>query len=211
MTRSISFLRPMTGSISPLRAISVRSRPKAFSAGVLTSPFFLGRLSPAALAGTAASSCAVKFGIEFLQDFLAGLLDIHVQVLQDAGGDAIAFAQQAEQDVLGADVSVVERLRFLGGEREHLLHARSVGNVADHLLIGAGADLFLDFHADGLEVETHLLEDIHRDALAQLDQAEQQVLGADKIVVEPVGFLARQRQHLLRARREIVHGFFAHI
>ena len=42
MTRSISFLRPMTGSISPLRAISVRSRPNALSAGVLISPFFSG-------------------------------------------------------------------------------------------------------------------------------------------------------------------------
>ena len=36
-TRSISFFRPMTGSISPLRASSVKSRPKAFRAGVLTS------------------------------------------------------------------------------------------------------------------------------------------------------------------------------
>jgi hypothetical protein len=51
MTRSISFLRPMTGSISPLRASSVRSRPKAFSAGVLTSFLLLGaRLLPAAAA-----------------------------------------------------------------------------------------------------------------------------------------------------------------
>ena len=55
-----------------------------------------------------------------------------------------------------------------------------------------------------------LLQDIDGDALAQLDQAEQQMLGADEIVVEAVGFLARQRQHLLRARRKIVHGFFAH-
>ena len=75
---------------------------------------------------------------------------------------------------------------------------------------GPGADLLLDFHADGLEVEAHLLEDIDGDALAQLDEAEQQVFGADKVVVEAVGFLARQRQHLLGARREIVHGFFAH-
>ena len=36
-TRSISFLRPMTGSISPLRASSVRSRPKALRAGVFMS------------------------------------------------------------------------------------------------------------------------------------------------------------------------------
>jgi hypothetical protein len=29
-------------------------------------------------------------------------------------------------------------------------------------------------------------------------------------VIEPVGFLARQRKHLLCARREIAHGFVAH-
>ena len=34
---AISFWRPTTGSISPLRASSVRSRPNALSAGVLTS------------------------------------------------------------------------------------------------------------------------------------------------------------------------------
>ena len=63
MTRSISFLRPMTGSISPLRAISVRSRPNAFNAGVLTSPFFSVppfSLLPPSEAG--ASSEALKLG-----------------------------------------------------------------------------------------------------------------------------------------------------
>ena len=147
--------------------------------------------------------------IEFLQDFLAGLLDIHVEILQDARGDAVAFAQQAEQDVLGADVGVIERLGFLARERENFLHARRVGNVADHLGLGPGADLLLDFHADGFEVETHLLENVDGDALPELDQAEQQMLGADVIVVEAVGFLAGQRQHLLGARRKIIHCFAA--
>ena len=82
--------------------------------------------------------------------------------------------KQAEQDVLGADVGMIERLRFLAGEREHLLHARRVGNVADHLRFRAGADLLLDLHADGLEVEAHLLQNVDGDALPELDQAEQQ-------------------------------------
>ncbi len=30
-------------------------------------------------------------------------------------------------------------------------------------------------------------------------------------MVQAVGFLAREREHLLRARREITHGFIAHI
>ena len=89
-----------------------------------------------------------------------------------------------EQNVFGADVSVVQGLGFLGGQREDLLDAWGVRNVADHLLVGAGADLFLDFHADGLEVEAQLLEDVDGNALAQLDEPEQEVFGADKIVVE---------------------------
>ena len=175
----------------------------------MTSPFFSGRLFAGAFAG-GRFLLGVEVRIEFLQNLLAGLLDVDVQVLQHAGGDAVAFAQQAEQDVFGADVGVVERLGFLGREGEHLLDPRRVGDVADHLLVRPGADLLLDLHADGFEVEADLLQDIDGDALAQLDQAEQQVLGAHKVVVEAVSFLARQSQHLLRARREIVHGFVAH-
>jgi hypothetical protein len=37
------------------------------------------------------------------------------------------------------------------------------------------------------------------------------MLRAEEIVVKPVGFLARQRQHLLCTRREIAHGFVTHI
>ena len=104
---------------------------------------------------------------------------------------------------------MIERLRFLAGEREHLLHARRVRNVADHLGFRPGADLFLDFHPDRLEVETHLLQDVDGNALPELDQAEQQMLGADVIVVEAVGFLASERQDLLGSRREIIHCLVA--
>ena len=201
----------MTGSISPLRAISVRSRPNALSAGVLISPFFSpAPVSPGRLARRRASSWRGEIRVEFLQNLLARLLDIHIQVFQDAGGHAVAFAEQAQQDVFGADVGMVEGLGFLGGEREDFFDARRVGDVADHFLIGAGADLLLDLHADGFEVEAHFLEHVDGDALAQLDQAEQKVFGADEVVIKPIGFLPRQREHLLRAGREIVHGFLAH-
>ena len=56
MTRRISFFRPMTGSISLLRASSVRSRPKALSAGVLTSFLSSGCAAERAGLPAAASS-----------------------------------------------------------------------------------------------------------------------------------------------------------
>src|SRR5437867_6385413 len=36
------------------------------------------------------------------------------------------------------------------------------------------------------------------------------MLGPHKIVVEPIGFLSRQSQYLLRSWRKIVHGFLTH-
>ena len=148
--------------------------------------------------------------VQFFQNLLARLLDIDIQVLEHARGDPIAFAQQAQKNVFGADVRVIQRASFLRGERENFFNARRVRNVADDALVGAGADLFLDFKADGFKVQPHLLKDVHRDALAELDQAKEKVFGADEVVVEPVGLLARQSQHLLRPRRKIVHGVIAH-
>ena len=114
-----------------------------------------------------------KIGIEFLEHFVAGALDVDLEGLEHARGHAVAFAQQAEQDVLGADVGVIERLGFLAGEREDLLHARRVGDVARHLGVRAGADLLFHLDADGLEIEAELLQHIDRDALPELDQPEQ--------------------------------------
>jgi hypothetical protein len=71
--------------------------------------------------------------------------------------------------------------------------------------------LFFNFKTHGVEVQAQFLEDVDGDALAQFDEAQEKMLGADKIVVEPVGLLAGQRQNLLRPRREIVHRrFFTH-
>ena len=107
--------------------------------------------------------------------------------------------------MFGADVIVVELLGFLLRKREDLLHARCVGNVADHLGLGSGANLLFHFHADGLEIEAHFLEDVDGDSLAQFDEAKKQMFRAHVVVVEPVRFFAGQREHLLRSRREIVH------
>ena len=179
---------------------------KGLQRGRLDVALLLGLLAgPPPAPGSCSDSGRGEIRIEFLEDFVAGALDVDFEILEHARGHAVAFAQQAEQDVLGADVGMIERLGFLAGEREDFLHARRVGDIADHLGLGAGADLLLHFHADGFEVEPHLLQHVDGDALAQLDQAEQQMLGADVIVVEPVGFLAGQGQDLLGARSKVIH------
>ena len=143
--------------------------------------------------------------VEFLEDLVARALDIHFEILQHACRHAFALAEQAKQDMLRADVGMVEGARFLAGEREHFFDSRRIGNVTDHFRFWAGADLFFDLHSDGFEVEPHLLEDVDGDALAKLDQPEQKMLGAHVIVVEAIGFLTGESQNLLRAWSEVIH------
>ena len=106
---------------------------------------------------------------------------------------------------------MVEILCFLLRQRDDLLHAWRIRNVADHFLVGSSTHLFLDFDADTVEINTHALQHVDGDALPQLYQAEEKVFRAEKVMIQPVGFLARERQHLLRSWCEITHGFIAHI
>ena len=146
-----------------------------------------------------------EVGVEFLQNLVAAPFDVDVERFQDARRRSFAFPKQSKQNVFGADVIMIELLGFLLREREDLLHAGRVGNIADHLGLGSGANLLFHFHAHGLEIEAHFLQDVDGDPLAEFDQAKKQMFRAHVVVVEPVRFFAGQREHLLRSRREIVH------
>ena len=100
---------------------------------------------------------------------------------------------------------MIERLGFFTGKGEHFFHSRSVGDVAYHLGFGSGANLLFHFHAHGLKIEPHFLQNVHRHALPQFDQTKKQMLRAHVIVIEPVGLLASKRQDLLSARSKIIH------
>ena len=102
---------------------------------------------------------------------------------------------------------MVEAFGLLAGQREHFFDSRGVRDVADHLGLRSAADLLFDLHAHGLHVETHLLQHVHGNSLAELDQSEQQMLGPDVIVIETIGLFPGQGQHLLRSGSEIVHHF----
>ena len=163
----------------------------------------------AAWAGLGGNRVAILIGskirIEFLENFITGALDVDLEIFQNAGGDTLAFAEKTQQDVLGAHIRVLQALGFLTRQCEDFFDARGVGDIAHHFGLGAGADLFLDFHAHGLEVEAHFLKDINGNTLSELDQPEKQVFGADIVVIEAVGFLAGEGENLLGAWSEVVH------
>src|SRR4029079_19203019 len=85
------------------------------------------RLARAALAGAGAAAPGAGQHPEHL---VAHLLRVRIEVEQDACGDALVLADEAEQDVLGADVVVAEGERLAEGELEHLLRTRREGDLA---------------------------------------------------------------------------------
>ena len=58
----------------------------------------------------------VRPGLDDLLDFQPDLPQINVQVLENIGGDARPFFNQAQKDMLGPDVFVVEALGLLIGQ-----------------------------------------------------------------------------------------------
>ena len=147
-----------------------------------------------------------KVRIDFREDFVAGALDIDVQTLQHAGGHAFAFAEEAEKQMLGADIRMVEGLGFLVSKGKDFFHAGRVRNVSRSLLWRAGSYFLLDLHADGFEFQAHAFQHVDGHALAELDEAEQQMLGTYIGMVESVCFLSGKSEDLLSAWGEVVHA-----
>jgi hypothetical protein len=186
MTRSISFMRPTTGSSLPSVASFVRLRPNWSSSLELFWPFSAVP-APAAVRRPGPG--------EHADDLVADLLGVGVEVEQDARRDALVLADEAEQDVLGADVVVAERQRLPQRQLEHLLGPRREGDLAGGDLVTLTDDPG-DLRAHLLDGDVESVEDAGGKALLLAQQAEQDVLGADVVVLEGAGFILRQHHHL---------------
>ena len=126
-----------------------------------------------------------------LDDLLAHAGELGAQLDQHLGGDALALADEAEQDVLGADVVVAELQRLAQAQLEHLLGARGERDVTGRGLLALTDDL-LDLAAHTLQRDAQRLERLGGDALTLVNESEQDVLGADVVVVEHPGFFLSQ-------------------
>ena len=173
------------------RAASVRSMPSWSRVGVL-----LARL--VSWAGAAEDDCD-----RTLMSSCADLVEAHAKRLENPGRDPFALADEAEQQVLGADVVVAEAAGLVDRELDDPLGARRQPDLADDRPIAA-ADDELDGRADLGQLDVHVLEDVGGHALAFAHQAQQEVLGPDVVVVEPLGFVLRKRQDSAGPVRELV-------
>ena len=126
-----------------------------------------------------------------LDDLLADPVEVGAELDEDLGGDALALADEAEQDVLGPDVVVAELQRLAQAQLEDLLRPGGEGDVTARGLLALADDL-LDLLADGVQRDAQGLQRLGRDAFALVDEAEQDVLGPDVVVVEHPGLFLGQ-------------------
>ena len=146
----------------------------------------------------AAAACALltpaRAG-EHADDLVADLLGIGVEVEQDPGGDALVLADEAEQDVLGADVVVAEGERLAQRQLEHLLGARRERDLARRDLVTL-ADDPRDLRPYFLHGDVQRLEDARGEPLLFAEEAEQDVLSADVVVLEGAGLVLSEDDDL---------------
>src|SRR6185503_4126921 len=132
---------------------------------------------------------------EHADDLVADLLGVGVEIEQDARGDALVLAHEPEQDVLGADVVVAKGQRLPQRELQHLLRARRERDLAGRDLV-ALADDSRDLRPHFLHRDVERLEYPRREALFLAEQPEQDVLGADVVVLERPGLVLREDDDL---------------
>ncbi len=143
---------------------------------------------------------------EHADDLVADLLRVGVEVEQDPRGDALVLADEAEQDVLGADVVVAEAQSLAQRQLQHLLGARRERDLAGRDLV-ALADDPRDLRANLLDGDVERLEDARGETLLLAEQAEQDVLGADVVVLEGAGLVLGENDDLAGPLREALeHG-----
>ena len=134
-------------------------------------------------------------------DQRADALEIGARRFEHAGGDAVALADQAEQEVFGADVVVREAPSFVQRELEDPL---GPGRERDFLVRRtlAAPDGALDLRPDALEVDVQGLQHLAGDPFAVANDPEEEVLGADRAVVEALRFLLGEDDHTTGTFRE---------
>jgi hypothetical protein len=131
---------------------------------------------------------------EELDDLLAHARQVSAELHEHLRGDAFALADEAEEDVLGADVVVTELQRLTQRQLEDFLRTRRERDVTRRRLAALADDLF-DLAADCFERDAERLERLRGDSLTLVDEAEEDVLGADVVVVQETCFLLSQNDH----------------
>jgi hypothetical protein len=120
---------------------------------------------------------------EELDHGLTDAVEVGAELLQHLGGDTFAFTDEAEQDVLGADVVVAELEGLAERELEDVLGTRRERDLTGRLRLTFPDDL-LDLLTDRFERDIQGIERSRTGPFSHVDQGQEDVLCPDVVVVE---------------------------
>jgi hypothetical protein len=136
-----------------------------------------------------------------LEHFGSNPVGADAESLKNAGGHAVAFAQEAEHKVLGANVVMAEAAGLVHCEFENAFGPLRESALARFALVTT-ADYQLDRGAYLVRIGAHGHEYLGRDAVALPGQTDQDVFSANVAVSQAMGFLLREAQSPAGAARE---------
>ena len=126
-----------------------------------------------------------------LDDLLAHPVEVRAELDQHLCRHTFPFPDQAEQNVFSADVVVPELQSLPQRQLENLFGPGGKWDVTAGGLLALADDLF-HLGAHGFQGDAHRLQGLRRHAFTFVNQPEQDVLGADVVVVEHARFFLGQ-------------------
>ena len=125
-----------------------------------------------------------------LQEVAGGLsadaIEVDAEIAEHVDGDAVAIAHEAEEEVFGADVVVAHHAGFFDGQFDNSFGARGERWFAQGGAFAASDCAFHGAH-DLSRFDAQFFEDFYGDAVFLLDEAEQEMFGADVVMIEAQG------------------------
>ena len=130
-----------------------------------------------------AHQCWLPLVFEDLDDVRSYLLQAEAKALQHSCAYTLAFPEHSQEEVFGAEKVVVEAPCFIDGKLHHFFRPWGQAYFAGHEVFSTAHNAF-----DGLtrlvEINPHACEHFACHAFPLTKQAQQEVLGADGVVLE---------------------------
>jgi hypothetical protein len=99
-----------------------------------------------------------------VQDFVANIFQLHAKIHQHLSSDAFLFTQQAQQQMLGADVVMVEVACLFHRVFDDLLRTRRLRQLAHRDHVWSRLDNLLHFEADLSQIDVQILQHVGSNA-----------------------------------------------
>ncbi len=130
----------------------------------------------------------------------------HAHALQHVDGRTLAFAHDAQQQMLGRDVALAHLHGFAQGVFKHALYARCEAEVARN--VSRRVDLHRLAHSrqGGIVLDAQMLERLGSQAFLFLHKGKQDMLGAHIRLMQGARLFLGEHQHLPGFIGELVEG-----